>query len=428
MKYEPSVPGLSAKLGQMDAIKIKNKFIGYDLLMRVALAIVSMQLLNLLLYARTGTLQSVIIANAVQLMLVFFSRNLYKAIRTGLRLSFAFIVNAVLCVLFGYSLSRGYFPVAIILAGLIPAAVNLSSNSLRTSLNSMLKVEKRGAILKFINQIGILLTSASMVLAGYIIDRFPVKISLVQSNIFNVFLSQDGAFVLFFIGGVIFAVYSVFSLFTTTRNVQESESIKIGMSKEVLKKAAEGKVILYSIFLSCVNVAYIFIAPFVYDHVKRTPFPFALTMGIIGLGILVPIFAPKTVMRNLSRFGNEFGAAVGLVLFLAFLAAIALSLDPKIVLVSFFVGVLGISFSNLSYERIFSQRFGRSELVDAKKACSLLALGFSLMLLGISSVLVYVGRTEYVFIALAGLAGLLIVTSIGALLVFRRERRALLNG
>ncbi|HDP74056.1 MAG TPA: hypothetical protein ENN46_03830 [Candidatus Woesearchaeota archaeon] len=424
MKYDPETAALNAEPGQMEAIKVKNKFIGYDLFMRVALAIVSMQLINLLLYAKTGTLQSVIIANAIQLLLIFASRNLYKSISTGLRLSFTFIINAVLCVLFGYSLSRDYFVASIILAGAIPAIVNISSNSLRCSLNRMLKVEKRGFILKFINQIGIILTSASMVVAGYIADKFPVKVSLVQTNIINVFLSQDGVFVLFLLGGIFFAVYSVFSLFTERRKEEENKKLGFAISKETLARITEGKVILYSVFLSCVSVAYIFIAPFFYDLVKKTPFPFALTMGIIGLGILVPIFSPKIVMKNLTRFGNDFGSAVGLALFMVFLVSLGLALEPKAVIVSFFVGVLGISFADLSFEKSILYRFGKKDILDAKKACSLLSVAFSLLLLGISSILVHVGRSNFVFIVLAGITCLLIVASIIALIIFRREKRA----
>lgn len=359
-----------------DIIKQKDKFLVNELFIRFILVFVSTQFINLLVYNYTRSFMYVSLVALFQVILSFLLSSVsytHDLKRSTIFLSL--ILLAVLLFAFGYFyvLQRD---ILLIFAALIPGMFSFVVFSLNRFKNNFLFHEQSSFVLRSINQIGVLLTSFLMVFFALLLDILPTKQSLTATFDLIRILAVNDFYFIYVIAGAAVIIYALFFFFNSKEVYQRTGKLEIGSFRK------DPLILTFSLFTSIVNVALIFIGPYLYEGLNYLKYRFTAVTIILSLSMISSVISPRIVYNNLKRYGDFFVGIVGIVLFLTLpITMIFFNNNLLYLIFGIYLGTLGSSMAAYSLEYLLAGKYRGEDFVRAKFSLKTMTAIFTSLIL-----------------------------------------------
>lgn len=334
------------ELSYFEEIRRKNLYALIETILRFAIGFFPIQLINILLYNISKSLTLVVFLNLIYFFIILLLENI--RVKKNV-IIFLYLPLSISMLLMGFA----FYKKDVILSSLLFISTSFLFNICVTKtdeiLSSLLRVEKRGKFLKRFSNFGILITAFSVFLLAWILDVFPVSISVSYRNLYQIILSSSGIIIGFSIGSLLFII--VFSLLIThSKDLGEIKEKKVegGFNFSFIFK--NPLLISSSLFLASVILLFIYLGPFLYITFYNLTHPYLNVAIVIITGIIAPLFAPYITINSLKAFGKLPMLLFGLILYLIMPLAFYLQKDTSSIVLATLIGMVGVTISRMALD------------------------------------------------------------------------------
>lgn len=358
---------------EIDIINNKQAIVLFDFFIRIILAILSTQLLNIILFEKTLSFSLIATVSAFQIILSHSIKLIHQRINSKKRIIFLLTILLVLTTFLTILFDSEFIFLLTLLVIFIPVLINLIGLVINKIIISLVKYEKKGILLKHTSQIGLLITAITLVLIGFIFDSFPLVYSIEKTNIFDTISSLNPArFSFGFCSFVILIYIIMFSIKLPKKLMNEIISKKEKNNqkqqdsknhfKQIFNFPKNSVVFIFSFFYALIISLFAIFGPYLFTQLYTTGLGYTLTTFVLAMMIVAPIFSPLVTYMNASRYGPNISMLIGNILFLTLpLSLTFVGNQISIWLIVAFLSVLGSSIAYSSYELFIRDNYKRKD-------------------------------------------------------------------